>query len=288
MPNIKLSTRREILFMFLVLPGFIGLAVFFLVPFVTSLYMAMIDNPIGRNFVGFSHFTATFENAAFSLAMGNTIHFMAMSVPASMAIALAVASMLHHVGGFGKNVLGIFFLLPLAVPSGSVVHFWNSMFGMNGMINGMFFRDAPIAWFNTDFSIYIVLLIFIWKSVGFNIVLYLAGLNLIPKEYYECAQIEGAGRVRQFFKITLIYLAPTSFMVFLMSIVQSFRAFREIFLLTGAHPHNSIYMLQHYMNNQFAALNYQRLSAASYILTLGIAAIVLIMFYVQRRVMSYE
>lgn len=282
------ALRRELFFIALALPSIVGLAVFFLVPFGASLHMAMIDNPVGQNFVGLHHFTGTLQNTAFRLAITNTLMFMAMSVPLNMVFALLVACMLRSVGGFGKSVLGMFFLLPLVVPSGSVVHFWRSLFGINGAVNSWFFADEPVNWLNTDWAIYIVVLIFLWKNVGFNIVLYLAGLNLIPKEYYECAAIEGAGRIKQFFSITLIYLLPTSFMVFLMSIVQSFRAFREIFLLTGAYPHNSIYMLQHYMNNQFAALNYQRLAAASYILTAGIVAVVLVVFYLQRRAMSYE
>jgi multiple sugar transport system permease protein len=81
---------------------------------------------------------------------------------------------------------------------------------------------------------------------------------------------------------------PTTFMVFLLSIIQSFQSFREIFLLTGAYPHRSLYMLQHYLNNLFSALDYQRMSAAAYILTLCIIALVLIMLFVQRRVMNYD
>ena len=284
----KYILRNKLLFMTLALPSIIGLVVFFLMPFGVSLHMAMIDNPVGGNFVGLHHFAGTLENTAFQLAIRNTLLFMVVSVPANMAFALMIASMLRSVGGFGKSVLSMFFLLPLVVPSGSVVHFWRSFFGINGAINGIFFQDNPVNWLNTEWAFFIVVLIFLWKNVGFNVILYLAGLNLIPKDYYESASIEGAGRVRQFFSITLVYLLPTSFMVFLMSIVRSFQAFREIFLLTGAHPHNSIYMLQHYMNNQFAALNYQRLAAASYILTIGIVAVVLVVFYLQRRAMSYE
>jgi len=286
--HLKLKTRNEILFTFLALPSVIGLALFFVVPFITSIHMATIDNPVGRNFVGLYHFAGTIENFAFRMAIRNTLLFMSMSVPLNMAFALLVALMLRGVGGFGKNVLGMFFVLPLVVPSGSVVHFWRSLFGINGAINGLFFSNDPINWLNTDAALYIIVLIFMWKNVGFNIILYLAGLNLIPKEYYENAAMEGAGRVRQFFSITLVYLMPTTFMVFLMSIVQSFRAFREIFLLTGAHPHTSIYMLQHYMNNMFASLNYQRLATASYILTIGIVAVVLVMFFMQKRVMNYD
>jgi len=205
----------------------------------------------------------------------------------NMAFALFIALMLRRVGGFGKTVLGAFFVLPLVVPSGSIVHFWQSLFGLNGFLNGLFFHE-PINWLNTEYTLFIIVFIFLWKNVGFNIVLYLAGLNLIPKEFYENAAIDGAGKLRQFFSITLVYLMPTTFIVFLLSIIQSFQAFREIFLLTGAYPHRSVYMLQHYLNNMFTALDYQRLSAAAYILTFAIVVLVLIMLYVQKRVMNYD
>jgi len=285
--RLRFVVRREILFTALALPSILGLLVFFIVPFIMSAHMAMLDNPIGNNFVGLFHFIATLENPAFRLAVFNTIDFVTLSVPLNMAFALFIALMLRRVGGFGKTVLGAFFVLPLVVPSGSIVHFWQSLFGLNGFLNGLFFHE-PINWLNTEYTLFIIVFIFLWKNVGFNIVLYLAGLNLIPKEFYENAAIDGAGKLRQFFSITLVYLMPTTFIVFLLSIIQSFQAFREIFLLTGAYPHRSVYMLQHYLNNMFTALDYQRLSAAAYILTFAIVVLVLIMLYVQKRVMNYD
>ena len=285
--RLRYSTRRELLFIALALPSVLGLLVFFIVPFIISARMATVDNPIGNNFVGLNHFFATFENTAFKLAVNNTIGFISMSVPVNMAFALLIALMLRRVGGFSKTVLGTLFIMPLVIPSGSVVHFWWSLFGHTGFLNRMFFGE-PSNWLNTEYSLFFVAIIFLWKNVGFNIVLYLAGLNLIPREYYENAAIDGAGRLRQFTSITLVYLMPTTFMVFLLSIIQSFQAFREIFLLTGAYPHRSLYMLQHYLNNLFSALDYQRMSAAAYILTLFIVGLVLIMLWVQRRVMNYD
>jgi len=287
MLRLPYTTRRESLLAVLILPSILGLLLFFIAPFLLSMRMAMIDNPVGQNFVGFQHFSNTLTNTAFRLSMRNTLLFMSMSVPLNMLFALLVSMMLRRLGGLGKSILGVFFVLPLVVPSGSVVHVWRSLFGLNGFINRLFIGE-PIDWLNTDWAIFLVVIIFMWKNVGFNIVLYLAGLNLIPKEYYENAAINGAGPVRQFRSITLVYLMPTTFMVFLLSIIQSFQSFREIFLLTGAYPHRSLYMLQHYMNNQFEALDYQRMSAAAYILTLSIAAVVLVMLFAQRRVMNYE
>jgi len=277
------ATREELLFILLALPSLIGLMVFFLIPFGASLYLAMIDNPVGRNFVGFRHFVDTINNGAFRLALRNTLIFIALCVPINMIFPLWIASLLNRTGKH-KDLFGLFFLLPLVVPSGSVVHFWQSLFGINGVINGTFFANDPVNWLNTEWSRMIILIIFMWKNAGFNVVLYQAGLNMIPKDYYEFAAMEGAGAWRQFRTVTVVYLTPTFFMVFLMSLVQSFRSFREIYLLAGAHPHQNIYMLQHYMNNLFDVLNYQRLAAASYILSVGIIGIVLALFFAQRKV----
>ena len=285
--RIKYTTRSELLYLALASVSIVGILVFFIIPYIVSIRLALIDNIVRQNFVGLRNFTATLDNTAFRLAMGNTARFMLMSVPLNMGFALFLAIMLKQIGGIGKNVLGAFFLLPLVIPSGSVVHFWRSLFGLNGFINGLFVGE-PVDWFNTEMSLFLVVIIFLWKNVGFNTILYLAGLNLIPKEYYEGAAVDGAGPVSRFRSITLVYLMPTTFMVFLLSIIQSFQSFREIFLLTGAYPHRSLYMLQHYLNNLFTALDYQRLSAGAHILTLGIVALVLIMLYVQRRVLNYE
>ena len=286
MPKIKLKTKDELVYLILALPSLVGLLIFFVIPFSYSLYLSMIDNPVSYNFVWLQNFTATLNNNAFRLAINNTLVFMALCVPVNMALPLIVAILLKK--NKHRKLFGLFFLLPLVVPSGSMVFFWQSLFGINGVINGVFFASSPINWLNSDYALIIILFIFMWKNAGFNIVLFQSGLNLIPKDYYECAAIEGAGRFRQFFSITLIYLSPTIIMVLLMSILATFRSFREIYLLAGSHPHRSIYMLQHYMNNMFAALNYQRLAPASFILAFGIVILIFLVFYLQRRVISFD
>ena len=286
MGRLKAKTRNELVFLFLALPSLIGMLVFFIAPFAYSLYLAVIDNPVGRNFVGLRHFEVTLRNDAFMLGMRNTLIFMGLSVPINMAFPLLIAMALRKLPN--RGLFGMFFLIPLVIPSGSMVHFWHSVFGIHGSINGFLFAAEPINWLNTDFAITVILVIFMWKNAGFNVVLFQAGLDLIPKEYYECAQMEGAGRWKLFRSVTLVYLAPTMFMVLLMSILATFRSFREIYLLSGAHPHRSIYMLQHYMNNMFAALNYQRLASAAYILAAGIVLVMIGVFWLQKRVTNYD
>jgi len=285
MGNLKLKTRSEIIFLLLALPSLLGMLTFFLVPFGFSLFLAVMDNPVGRNFVGLRNFAGTIGNEAFRLGLRNTLVFMGISVPINMIFPLLIAMALKNMPR--RELFGLFFLLPLVVPSGSMVRFWHSIFGINGVLNSMFFA-SPINWLNTDHAPMVILLIFIWKNAGFNVVLFQAGLNLIPRDYYECAVIEGAGRWRLFRSVTLVYLVPTIFMVLLMSILATFRSFREIYLLSGAHPHRSIYMLQHFMNNMFVSLNYQRLAPAAFILASGIVVVMLGVFWVQRRVISHD
>lgn len=96
--------------------------------------------------------------------------------------------------------------------------------------------------------------------------------------------LEGGGHLAQFRQVTWIYLAPTTFVVFLMSVVNAFKVFKEIYMLFGAYPGPDIYMLQHYMNNLFAALNLPRLSNIAYILFVCIGAVLLVVFRLQKRV----
>lgn len=279
---LKRAAREELLFFCLALPSLLGMLGFFIAPFIGSLYLAMIDNAVLGNFVGLTNFIEVAKSGAFRIALSNTATFIALCVPINMVIPLLMAMLLRR-AGVRKGLFGLFFLLPLVIPSGSIVHFWKSVFGINGLINGAFFPSAPVNWLNTAWARTIITLVFMWKNAGYNMVLYMAGLDFIPKEYYECAALEGAGGFRQFLRITLVYITPTSFLVLLMSLINSFKSFKEIYLLAGAYPHQSIYMLQHYMNNQFSALNYQKLSSASYILSLFIILIVVVLFRFQHR-----
>jgi multiple sugar transport system permease protein len=115
-------------------------------------------------------------------------------------------------------------------------------------------------------------------------VLFIAGLSNIPKEFYEAAYVDGASGFYAFRRITLPCLLPATVLVLLMSIINSFRVFREVFLLMGSHPHESVYMLQHFMNNNFFSLNYQRLTAATTMLAIFMAVLVLILFKLERKI----
>jgi len=260
-----------------------GLAVFYVIPFGISVYYAVIDNAVSRQFVWFDNLIATWNNAAFSLAVSNTLMFMGVSIPLNMAFALILALLLRPMSKRIRRVLLVFFLLPLVIPSGSVVFFWRNFISINGMLNRLFFTYNPTDWLNSEYALWFVIVIFIWKNVGFNMVLFQAGLDFIPKDYYEYAAIEGAGWFRKFRIVTLTYLGPTFLLVFILSVVNSFKVFREIYLLTGTHPHLSIYLLQHFINNQFTNLNYQLMASASFYIFGFILILVFVLYWLQQR-----
>ena len=270
----KSENRRAFWFL---APSLIGISLFFIVPFIMSLRYATTDG--GGSFVGLDNFKNLFASDAFRLAMENTVRFIAVAIPLNIAIPLLIARLLYKT--VGGSWLKTVFMSPLVVPSACVAFFFQSLFMSNGLLSHILGVNTD--WMQTNASFAIAVAVYVWKNMGFNLVLMLAGLANIPKEYYEWAMIDGMGSVRAFFKITLVYLVPTLFITFVMSFINSFKVFRELYMLAGSYPNENIYMLQHYMNNQFSALDYQNLSSASFIITAVIAVLVIAFFVVDKK-----
>ena len=267
------------------LPSLLGVLVFYVVPFGYSLWYAVTDNIIDQNFVGLKNFAATLSNSLFRNAAFNSAVFMVVSVPLGMALALVLSICLQKMKK-GRVIATMALLLPLVVPSGTIVYFWKVLFGSNGLVNEFLLQlGFSHPWVSQNqWTLGVLVAIFLWKNVSYNIVLFWSGLNWIPKTYYEQMALEGAGTWKQFWNVTWIYLSPTTFVVLLMSIVNNFKVYKEVYMLYGAYPSPDIYMLQHYMNNQFISLNMQKLSSAAYILFLVLGALLLLVFYAQKRV----
>ena len=267
------------------LPSLLGVLVFYVVPFGYSLYYALIDNMGSQEFVGLKNFSDTLTNSLFQSAAFNSAVFMVISVPLGMALALVLSLCLQKMKR-GRVAATMVLLLPLVVPSGTIVYFWKVLFDSNGLVNEWLIQlGLSHQWVSQNqWSMGILVAVFLWKTVSYNIVLFWSGLNWIPEIYYEQARLEGANGWQQFRHITWIYLSPTTFVVLLMSVVNSFKVFKEVYMLYGPYPDPDIYMLQHYMNNQFLSLNMQKLCSAAYILCLVMGLVLLVLFYAQKRV----
>ena len=264
------------------IPSLFGMAIFYFIPAGASLLYAFTG--AGGGFVGFSNFRSVLTNTAFKLAATNSLKFIMFSVPLNMIIPFILASLLQKMRY--KKILALAFMLPMVIPSGAVVFFWNSLFADNGAINSILFRAGidTVPWLMSNWSFRIVLLVFLFKNIGFNMVLFMAGYTTIPREYYEVARIEGAGTFATFRHVTFIYLIPSAFLTLMMSVINSFRIFREVYLLYGLYPQQSVYMLQHYMNNQFLNMNLQRLSVTSTVLSVAAMILVYGIFTGQKKI----
>ncbi|REK75154.1 sugar ABC transporter permease [Paenibacillus paeoniae] len=265
-------------------PSAAGFAVFYLIPFVMGVMYSFMSNTSGGQFAGLANYRELLASDSFRKAAYNTFYFSAVSVPLMLALSLGLALLLNRQIYFRKW-LRTSYVLPLVVPVASVIIIWQMIFDWNGALNYIlsWFGIDRVDWMKTESARNVVIAVYLWKNIGYNVILFLAGLQQIPKDYYETAQIEGAGRFRQFFGVTLVYLTTTTFFVVIMSIINSFKVFRETYLMAGDYPHDSIYMLQHYMNNMFISLDIQKLTAAAALMVCGIMVIVFGLFGLERR-----
>ncbi len=261
------------------LPSAIGVLLFFVLPFLIVVYYSVIDNPISGEFVLFDNFVMVFQNAAFVQAARNTFTFSITAVPLAVVLSLFLAMMLESKILF-KSQFRTFFLSPMMVPIASVVLIWQVLFHFNGMINeirGVFELDK-IDWLNSSYAQVVIVILFLWKNLGYNMILFMAALSSIPKDILEVAVLESATPVQIFFHIKLRYISSTILFVTIMSLINSFKVFREIYLLKGDYPYDTMYMLQHFMNNTFSRLDYQKMSAAAIMMAIVMVIIIGILF----------
>ena len=266
------------------LPSFLGVGLFFIVPFGVVVYYSLIDGVASKEFVFLDNFSALLQNNAFRMAAKNTLTFSAVAVPLAVVLAILPALLLECRIPL-KSQFRTFFLSPMMVPVASVVLIWQVLFGYNGTVNVFLanFGVEKIDWLQSEYAMIVVVLLFLWKNLGYNMILFMAGLANIPRELLEVADVSGASEGYKFFAIKLRYLSPTVLFVTILSLINSFKVFREVYLLTGDYPFDTIYTLQHFMNNMFRRLDYQKLSAAAVIMAIAMVIIIAILFAVEDR-----
>ncbi len=267
------------------IPNVLGVAVFFLIPFLVVIYYSVLDDPISKNFVGMENFVSVFQNNAFRMAIRNTWVFSLTAVPLAVVLSLLLAVALD-LKIPARTQFRTAFLSPMMVPVASVVLIWQVLFDYNGAVNEMMmkFGADKIDWLKSDRAILVVVILFLWKNLGYNMILFLASLSSIPQDIIEVARLESANEFQIFFKIKLRYLSSTTVFVTIMSLINSFKIFREVYLLTTDYPYEAIYMLQHFMNNKFRSLDYQTLSAAAVLMSLVMIVIIWILFFAEGRI----
>ena len=266
----SMGRQREALFL---LPSLAGVSLFVLAPFVDVVRRSFTD-VMGESFVGLGNYKAVLANQAFRLAMGNTLKFLLVTVPLLLGLSLALANMAY----FGRGrVYQKVCLLPMAVPVVSLVFVWKMAFHPNGMLNS--YLGLSVDWINSSYAFAVLAASFLWKNIGYYVVLWITGLEGIPKSLYEAASLDGAGAVTRFFYITLPGLRPMVSAALVLALTGALKSYREAYLLAGEYPDKSIYLMQHMFHNWFRDMSVEKMAASAVVAV----AVFAVMVYPLRR-----
>lgn len=278
---------------FFLAPQLLGLVAFALIPLGFSIVLSFMnwDGFGTKSFAGMGNFIDQFQNPIFWKSLKNTVYYTILYIPIGISLSLLLAFALNKVKG--KELYRIFYFMPVVTSSVSVGVIWmwilNGDFGILNQFLGIFGIDGPQWLTNTSLVMISIVILSIWWQVGFNMIIFLAGLQGISKSYYEAAEIDGASGFQKFFHITLPLLSPTTFFVTIMSIISSFQVFDQAYVMTMGGPAKSSYTIVYHIY-ELAFVNFRmgESAAAAMILFAIILIFTLIQFKVSKRWVHYE
>ncbi|MGN0745243.1 MAG: carbohydrate ABC transporter permease [Aristaeellaceae bacterium] len=271
--------RRKKIVWLLLLPGLAGLMLFYVVPFFGGIYFSVTDGTYENNFVGLKNYVQVMQNPMFQLGLRNTWELSLLCAPVIWLLAFILSAMLRTLKERStpfRNIL----LLPYLMPSSAMLLIWTLMFDYGGVVNRLVTAMGleRVLWLEGDALRFPIVLLYVWKNLGFSVVLFASALSAVHPSLYEYAALEGAGWWTQAFRITLPQILPTAFLVFVLAWVNAFKIFKEVYFIGGSYPTQQIYTLQHFMNNMFAKLDYQKVTTAAYLFAIGVMVLFALMY----------
>lgn len=283
-----LRKNRTVAYMFLA-PNIIGFLVFIFIPVILSFMMSFTEwNGFGAiKFVGIDNYKALISDPNFRISFFNSILFLVISVPVTLFLSLMAAVLLNKGIKFIK-VFRTMIFLPYITATIAIASIWQLIFNPTlGPINKMLMSlgmSNPPGWLSSPkFALISVSIVYIWHSIGYYMILYLAGLQNVPQELYEAADLDGAGPIAKFFKITVPSLSPIIFFTVIIGVINSFKVFDFIYVLTGGGPGRSTHVLVYDIyNTAFKQFEYGYASAMAYVLFLTILIFVVFQFKNQK------
>ena len=288
------SKETRIAWLFLA-PSFVGFLVFVFGAVVFSLLLSFLDWDMltTPKFVGLSNYIKLFtKDATFLLVLKNTVVFVLGTVPSRVIMGLLLALALVK-----KIPLRSFFratiFFPVIVPTVAAAMVWRWIFNADfGLLNDLLYRlgvsNLPQWLADPKWAMVAIIILSVWKDVGFSAVLFMAGLQGIPEVLYEAAKIDGASQFQTFWKITLPLLSPTTFFVIVINVISSFQVFDQAYVLTGGGPGNATNTLVYYIyNNAFQWFKMGYASAIAWVLFAIIFLATFIQFKYQKRWVYY-
>lgn len=271
---------KELLFL---APGFLGVSFFVLIPFCDVIRRSFYTALSGE-FTGIKNYVSVFQNAAFKLAAANSLRFTAVCLPLLLVISLILALLMYqHVR---LERLKSLYLLPMAVPAATVVFVWQMIFARQGFIN--IWLESHVNFMGENTAFWILAGSYLWKNLGYTLVLWLAGLKAIPTDMLEAAKVDGASRRQSFFGIILPNLKGSMYTITVLSFLNSFKVFREAYLVSGSYPQERIYLIQHLFQNWYTGLELDKLSAGAVLTAFALGSVAILLQKIWEKEDEYD
>lgn len=248
------------------LPSLSGVILFVLAPFLDVVRRSFLT-AVTEEWTGAGNYRTIFVNQAFRLAVRNTVRFTAVCLPLLIGLGLFLAVQLSKLKEL--QLIKSMFLFPLAMPAATVVLVWKMMFSEQGFLNGWLMKagflepGSPVDYMGTKAAFWVLVFSYIWKNLGYTIVLWLAGIFSVSSDMTEAAKVDGASDRQCFWRVVFPNLKGSLYTITVLSFLNSFKVFREAYLVAGSYPHESMYLLQHLFNNWFVNLELDKMAAAA-------------------------
>jgi multiple sugar transport system permease protein len=275
-------------------PQVIGLLIFSLIPLISAFYLSLTnwDGFGNTTFIGVQNFIDQFRSPDLYIALWNTVVYTVISVPGGLILALLVAMGLNNIRG--KTIYRLLYFMPVVTGSVAVSVVWlyllNGDFGIiNTYARAWFGLELPNWLVDEHWVMPAIALIGIWWGLGYNMVIFLAGLQNVPTSLLEAAQIDGANKLQVFRNVTIPLLSPTTFFLTITAIISSFQVFDTAYVMTGGGPGKASYtMVFHVFKQAFIDFTFGKSSAAAVILFVIILLITVFQLFAQKRWVHYE
>lgn len=292
------STKRNNLLwvIFFLLPSLLGLIVFMIIPMISSLGLTFTDwdplLPKKFNFIGLQNYATLLKDAKFKVAFINTLTFIVGYIPLVLISGMAVALLLNQNIKGMKFFRGAFFI-PVISSWVAVALLWtwifNPQYGLVNYFLGLIGITGPAWLYDPNWAMPAIILTSVWKDTGFVMVIFLSGLQNLPPEYYEAASLDGAGRWQSFTHITLPLLSPVIFFALVISLINSFQVFDQVWIMTQGGPAGATSVIvEQIVNNAFRYGKMGYAATLSWVLFLIIFVITLIQNKIQNKWVTYE
>lgn len=274
----KIKTKHIMTGYLLILPLLIGCLIFYALPFGMVIWYSFIKGSgHSQAFAGWSNYTRLFDIDVFRMALWNTVKFLVVGLSLNLVISYAIALFLKY-GIKNNNALQSVILLPYVMPVAGTVLLVDLLFSEAGISTSLLNAiGLPVQdWLHSSAAFWIVILLYLWKNIGYSVILLLSGLATVPDEQCASASLDGANAWKIFHHIIMPQMWYSVFFAGVFSLINAFKCFREIFLIGGTHPHESIYLLQHYINNCFEQLAYSKMAVASILMAVSVSILFVI------------